>query len=310
MVFKNVYFHQLHMYRYEAGTTDEEVEKRYQNTSFMDEKIQYIIDHELNEHSCIQITEEEDGKSEVLEIINENERYVFARLGRMKDVYQFQLRNRDTFKPDPIDKDDDQEIEVFTYLLLDRNNFIISYLKEQSAPSIQRLGNLLTQVFKSEKLYGEISSITIEDALPLISKKDQIGTINYKVSIPPEGSKFFNQEFTGLSEKEYEALSNQKSIDFEIKLVVNRMKDSFETSRDKFSSIIKKITKFSDWVKVKAKDEDEYMQEYKIVDSPLTKRQKFDFNSSADSISDEIYNQLKNVYHSNREEIEQFCRID
>src|SRR5699024_10700783 len=108
------------------------------------------------------------GKSEVLEVIKQNEKYIFARLGRMKDIHQFHLRNRNTFKPAPIDKDEDQEIEVFTYLLLDRENFIISYLREQSAPSIQRLGHLLTQVYQTEKLFGEISSILIEDALSLI----------------------------------------------------------------------------------------------------------------------------------------------
>lgn len=312
MVFKNVYFHQLHLYRREFSSdkqSNQKMTKVYQDISILNEKMQYVIDYELNEHDCIQITEEDDGKSEVLEIINQDDKYIFARLGRMRDIHQFQLRNTKTFKPDPIDKDDDQEIEVFTYLLLDRKNFIISYLKEQSAPSIQRLGHLLTQVFRDEGFFGEISSITIEDALPLISKKDQIGTINYKVSIPPEGSPYFNQEYTGLSEREYEALSNQKSIDFEIKLVVNRSKDSFENNRDRLSNVIRKITSFAQWVKVKAKNEDEYMQEYKIVDSPFTKRQKFDFDSGAESISEEIFKQLKNVYHVNQSDIEKFCRI-
>lgn len=308
MVFRNVYFHQLHLYKYEIDSSKKDSQKQYQKNEILNEKIQFIIDNELNEYNCIQVKEKDDGKSEVLEVINHDERYLFARLGSMKDVHQFQLRNRDNFKPDPIDKAEDQEIEVFTYLLLDRTNFIISYLKEQSAPSIQKLGDLLTRVFKEEKLYGEISSITIEDALPLLSKKDQIGTVNYKISIPPEGSEYFNQEFTGLSEKEYEALSNQKSIDLEVKLVVNRMKDSFESTRDKFPNIIKKIASFSEWVKVKAKNEEEYMQEYKIVDSPFTKRQKFEFDSSSESISDEIYKQLKSVYRNNREEIKQFSR--
>lgn len=308
MVFKNVYFHQLHLYKYEENDSDKSMEKSYQNVSILNEKFQHVIDYELNMYSCIQIAEE-DGKSEVLEIIKQDDKYIFARLGKMKDVHQFQLRNKDTFEAEPIDKNEDQEIEVFTYLLIDRENFIISYLKEQSAPSIQRLGELLTQVFKKDKLFAEISSITIEDALPLLSKKDQIGTIHYKVSIPPEGSKYFNLEYTGLSEKEYEALSNQKSIDFEIKLVVNRNKDSFENNRNKLSEIIKKISGFSKWVKVKAKNYDEFMQEYKIVDSPLTRKQKFNFNSSADSVSDEIYKQLKSIYISNKSEIEQLSRI-
>src|SRR5699024_1145576 len=173
----------------------------------------------------------------------------------------------------------------------------------------QRLGHLLTQVFKDKEFFGEISSITIEDALPLISKKAQIGTINYKVSIPPEGGQYFSQEYTGLSEKEYEWLSNQKSIDFDVKLVVERNKDSFEGKRDRFSDLIRKITGFAKMVKIKAKNEDEYMQEYKIVDSPFKRRQKFNFNRNAESISEEIYKELKYVYQTNKNEIEEFCRI-
>src|SRR5699024_4164244 len=207
MVYKNVYFHQLHLYKRDFNSNEESNNKNnklYQNNNVLNQKMKHIIDNELNEHNCIQIVEQDDGKSEVLEVISENDKFIFARLGSMRDIYQFQLRNRNTFKPDPIDKDDDQEVEVFTYLLLDMKNFIISYLKGQSAPSIQRLGHLLTQVFKEEGFVGEISSISIEDALPLISKKDYIGTINYKVAIPPEGGKYFTQEFTGLTEKEYE----------------------------------------------------------------------------------------------------------
>lgn len=311
MVYKNVYFHQLHLYKVENDSkkqSSKKGDKLYQTSSLLNEKFQHIINRELNEHKCIRITEEDNGKSEVLEIIKEDEDYIFARLGRMRDIHQFHLRNTKTFKPDPIDKNDDQEIEIFTYLLIDRKDFIISYLKEQSAPSIQRLGNVITQVFKSNGFFGEISSITIEDALPLISKKDEIGTINYRVSIPPEGSKYFNQEYTGLTEKEYEQLSNQKSIEFEIKLVANRSKDSFEGNRNGFSDIIKKITRFAKSVKVKAKNKDEYMQEYKIVDSPFTKRQKFVFDSTAESISGEIFTQLRYVYQTNKKEIEQFYR--
>lgn len=312
MVYKNVYFHQLHLYKREFGSdkkSAKKMKKSYQKNEILNEKVQHIIEYNLNEHNCIEITEGNDGKSEVLEVISSDEKYIFARLGRMKDIYQFQLRNTRTFKPDPIDKADDQEIEVFTYLLIDRENYLISYLKEQSAPSIQRIGHLLTQIYKESELIGEISSITIEDALPLISNKGQIGTINYKVSIPPEGGKYFNQEYTGLSEKDYELLTNQKTIDFDIKLVVDRNKDSFEGNRGSFSDIIKKISGFAKSVKVKAKNNNEYMQEYNIVDSPFTKRQKFNFDRTVESIPDEIFKELKSVYQNNKKEIEEFCRI-
>lgn len=313
MVFKNVYFHQLHMYKRSCDSDKESatnMKKDYLENHLLNEKVQSIIDNELNQHKCIQITEDDDGKSEVLEILHHDNDYIFARLGRMRDIYQFQLRNRTTFKPDPINKTDDQEIEIFTYLLLDRTNFIISYLREQSAPDIQKLGSVLTQVYKEEEIFGEISSITIEDALPIISKKHQVGTINYKISIPPEGGKYFTQEYTGLSEKEYDMLTNQKSIDFDIKLVVDRNKDAFNDGRNGFEKVIKKISNFASNIKVKAKNDDEYMQEYNIVDSLFTKRQKFNFERTAESIPREIYRQLKNVYLANKSDIEEFCRIN
>lgn len=309
MAYRNVYFHQLHLYKRELikdKKTADTFHKDYKEINVLDQKVQYIINNHLNEHNCIRTK----NSNETLEYLRQDDEYIFARLGKTKDIRIYHLRDRQTLKADPIQKNHTQELEVFTYVLINRKTYVISYLQEQSSPSIQILGDLISEIFYEEELFGEINSITVEDALPILSRKDRIGTISYRVSLPPEGSEYFNEEVTGLSEKEYDLLSNQKSIEFEIKLVAELNKDAFEEERENFVQIIKKIAKKAKSVKVKAKDDGEYQQEYNIVDSPFTKKTKFELESTdLEEMHKEIFTKLKMIYISEEKQIKKLCRI-
>ncbi|PIC73716.1 hypothetical protein [Sporosarcina sp. P17b] len=307
MAFKQVYFHQLSIYRRidKKGTKEGDYNKDYLNNELIDKKIEQFFKKVLNEHKCVKI----NNSNETLEIIREDKDFIFARLGKAQDIRQYHLRDLETLKADPIQKNYTQVLENFTYILINRETYIVSYLKEQSSPSIQLLGDLITSGFKDEDLVGEISSITVEDALPILSKKDRIGTVSYRVSLPPEGSQYFTQEVTGLSEKEYDMLSNQKSIEFEIKLVAETNQDAFE-NRKSFTAVIGKLAKKAKRVKVKAKDDGEYLQEYNIVNSPFTKKTKFELeNTDTNKIHIEILTKLKEIYFREETEILKFCRV-
>ncbi|MEB4860614.1 hypothetical protein [Priestia megaterium] len=300
-VFKNVYFHKLDVYKrvfQKDKTQADKMVKIHQNHSTINDLFEDIIGNKLT-NKCISI-DNGDSKS-TLEILDHDKEYIYAKIGKFKSYLTVQLRNTETLEPAEIQKAINQELEVYTYLLIDRSNYVISFLKEASAPPIQELGFLINNIYSEDKsLFGEISSVTIEDAIPLLKKKNQIGTIKYRMSIPKEEK--LSYDVLGLTEKEFEYLSNQKSIEVEVKLVAERNKSAFD-SESKIENFIKGIMQKTNKITVKAKNEGEYMQSYNIVDSLLTKKIKFDFDASESDIQVEILRQLKIVYNTNKKEI-------
>lgn len=305
--FKNVYFHKLNVFKRhllpgsqkKAGT----LQKSYKSDKAINTLFDDILANKLT-NNCFVINE--DGTEYTFEVLNYDADYIFGKIGKYKDFLTVQLRDRKTYIPAQIQKTLNQDLEIFTYLLIDRHNYVISYLKEQSAPPINILSALIDNIYgKSNKLFGEVSSVMIDDAISILKKKKQIGSITYKVSVP--SSEKVNIDSLGLTEKEFEMLQNQKSVDFEIKLVAERNKSALKDP-GMINTFLKQIMKKTDKIKVKAKNENEYMQTYNIVDSIMTKREKFDFDRDSTNIENEIKSKLKITYEGNKEEILEYVK--
>lgn len=306
MTFKNVYFHKFNVYRRSMQKGKKEADtmvKSYLKNKDIDKWVNEILTNNLK-NDCTVL--DNSTTQETLEVLDYDEKYIYARIGKMKDIFTVHLRNKQTLKASPIARTTGQELEIFTYLLIDRKNYIVSYIKEQSAPSIQKLGYLIDNNYaQSHKLYGEIASVLIEDAIPILKSKKTIGSISYKVSIPTDEK--INIDRLGLTEKQFESLRNQKSIEIDVQLTAQKNKDSIP-KREKLDGFIKGILKLTKKVNVKAKNENEYMQNYKIVDSLFTKRVKFEFDRDAKSIRKEIKDKLVQVYEANQEDILEFVK--
>ncbi|MFJ7993604.1 hypothetical protein ACIQY5_15685 [Peribacillus frigoritolerans] len=303
--FKNVYFHKLNVFKrhLSKGTkiSAGKMTKLYQRNVVINQLFDDILTNKLKNNSYVI---KSDDAQYTFEIINSDDRYIFGKIGRYKDMISFQLRDRETLESSKISKTNTQDLEVFTYLLIDRSNYLISYLKEQSAPSISVLSSLIDNVYGStQSLFGEVSSIMIEDAIPILKKKDTIGAISYKVAVP--STEKINIDALGLSEKDFEMLQNQKSVQFEVKLVAERNKSAIEDP-NKLEQFLKKIMKKTEKIKVSAKDTNEYMQTYNIVGSIITKREKFEFDKDSTNIESEIEKKLKKTYENNKEEIQEY----
>lgn len=301
-VFKNVYFHKLNVFqrRISTGTKKKAgvLTKLYQPDRVIKTLFDDILANKLT-NSCYEI--KHDGTEYTFEVLNYDDDYIFGKIGKYKDIMNIQIRDRKTYIPAQIQKTSNQDLEVFTYLLIDRHNYVISYLKEQSAPPIHAFSSIIDNIFgQSKSYYGEVASVMIDDAIPILKKKDQIGSISYKVSVP--SSEKMDLDRLGLSEKEFEMLQNQKSVEFEIKLVAERNKSAVEDPSN-LDKVLSKIMGRTKKVRVKAKNNDEYMQTYNIVDSIVTKREKFDFDTNSNNIESEIYAKLKITYAGNKEEI-------
>lgn len=299
--YKNVYFHKLDMYKkvYKKNAkTADCVSKVYRRPEEISEVFGYIISNKLK-NDCITITDASSRKS-ILEVLNYDEKYIFAKICREKDAISYQIRDMTTYLPNKIDISFNQTFEVFTYLLIDRENFVISYLKEQSAPDIKTIQYLIDNNFGHQDLFGEISGILIEDAIPLLKKKDILGTLTYKMQIPSD--RVMNIDALGLSESDFRLLKNQKHVEIQVKFVAERNKSAFDNP-NAVEKFLRKVMSFTKKASIRAKDESGYMQTYNIFDSQLTKKVKFNFDRDVEDIDSEIEEQLKSTYELNKKEI-------
>ncbi|MES1045306.1 hypothetical protein HYI36_18490 [Bacillus sp. Gen3] len=303
--YKNIYFHKLDIYKRnflkKKGQADTQV-KNYLDSKGKNAIFDDIINNKLS-NNCIEITDEIGTKT--LEILKHNKDYIFARIGKYQDLISVHLRNTKTYEPKEISRTADQELEIFTYLLLDRTNYIISFLKEHAAPSIRTLQYLIDNNYSGKELFGEISGVIVEDAIPLLKAKDKVGTISYRVTVPTDN--ILSYDDIGLSQKEFIYLRNQKHTEIEVKLIAERNKSAFDNGRG-IEKVLRKILDKTDKVKVRAKDDDGYMQTYSVVESLLTKRVKFEFDREAEQIQNEIYSKLKTTYESNKQEIVDYVK--
>jgi hypothetical protein len=298
--YKKVYFHKLDVYKrvFKKGSkTADSMVKVYRRPEEISKLFGSIIGNKLK-NNCITI--DDGNKKSILEIVSHDENYIFAKICREKDVISYQIRDMDTFVPNKIDISINQNFEVFTYLLIDRENFVISFLKEQSAPDIKTIQYLIDNNYGQNDLFGEISGIMIDDAIPLLKKKDILGTLTYKMLIPSE--KLMSIDTLGLSEKEFLLLKNQKHAEIQVKLVAERNKSAFDNP-SAVEKVLKKILSFTKKASVRAKDENGYMQTYNILDNQLTKKVKFNFNRDVENLDKEIEFQLKSTYESNKMDI-------
>lgn len=312
--FKTLHFHQLSIYERELLKEDKNAAQLIKH-DLDKSKINAIWDeiiHNKTTNNCVRIQEEFDTDFTTLEILNYDDTFIFGRMGKEKDMRSFHLREEKTFKSEQIQKRKNQIFEVFTYVLIDRSNFIISYLHETSAPSILKIGELISNLHKSKNLFGEVASVSVADAIPFLSKKDSIGTITYKTTLPPSDSRLWNEEITGLDRATYDKFENLKNAEFTIKLVAERNKDTFP-NKGFLGAALNKISGIATKVKVKAKNENEYTQDHDLIDNPLTKKVKFDFDKELQDVKDvqnDIYKNMLLVYNFNKSEVVKYCKTE
>ncbi|MEC1723936.1 hypothetical protein P9E34_04140 [Schinkia azotoformans] len=303
--YKNIYFHKLDVYKRlflkKKGKADT-FAKNYLDSKGKNALFDEIINNKLT-NNCIVIKDEIGSKN--LEILQHDQNYIFAKIGKYQDIISVQLRNKKTYEPEEISRTVDQELEIFTYLLIDRKNFVISFLKEHAAPPIRTLQYLIDNNFSNRDLFGEVSGVIVEDAIPLLKDKDTVGTISYRLTVPSDH--ILSYDSLGLSQEEFIHLRNQKHAEIEVKLVAERNKSAFDKGIG-IEKVLKKILGITKKVKVRAKDENGYMQTYNVVESLLTKREKFEFDRDSEQIQTEIYNKLKTTYESNKQEIIDYVR--
>lgn len=312
--YRTLHFHQLSVYKrrfIKKGKGADHLFKEHLKIPQVNLKLDDIIKNKTV-NNCIRIQEEFDADYTTLEILHTDDNFIFGRMGKEKDMRSYHLREEKTFKAEQIIKRKNQIFEVFTYLLIDKETLVISYLHEMSAPSILKVGELFTNIYKKEDLFGEVASVSVEDAIPFLSQKDSIGTVSYQMTLPPSDSRLWNEDITGLDKATYESLENLKNVEITVRLVAERNKDTFP-DKSLLGGALRKISSIASKVKVKAKNEDEYNQDHNLINNPLTKKVKFDFNEELQDlkeIQDDIFENMLSAYNSNKSEVLKYCKVE
>ncbi len=326
---KKVYFHKLNYYERVF-----EKDKKKADTQKKNYKSEKLFNLELNrilkKHISLNCLKLEEGQSQItLEIISQSKEFLFARIGKTQDIKTVHLRNKKTLKSSPIQKAIDQEIEIFTYLLLDKTNMICSYIREQGAPNIRKLENIVSKYRINENMFLDVDPIVVSDTLELLKKKDRIGKIDYQISLPVD--ELLNKDNLDLPVDEFIKLKNLKSAKIQITLTGQTNQNIVENISDNISKIVDRIMGnklgTTDKLSISGKKENEYTQEHNLFDDIFvrktniniksidTKIKKLDHTSDdyyekvEQIVFDEIKTKLLQVYRTNKGELEKYIRL-
>lgn len=238
-----MYFHRLRMYNFTANS---EGSKQVFLTIQQEKEILRSLLKELpgdpkyKEYSFKRRMVTVEFLKGVKKFIKGNESIICGKLSNPRDSHAYQIRERGSNKPKDIAPEKNEFFEARSYFLLDTENMVIAYLSEQSAPSIQALGGLVTKTTSEyselSNVIGEVSDIATKDMIDNLADAAYIGTISFTSEIPSE----LPIDQTGLSEKEYRKLKNQKFIRTTVQLVVNKRGVSAFDEDDKNSKQEKK----------------------------------------------------------------------
>lgn len=232
---------------------------------------------------------------------------ICGKLSHPKDKHAYQLRTKGTPNEEEIAVKQNQIFEARSYFLIDTNTMVIGYLNETSAPRINALGEWIYQATNNNEkcatVFGEVTGIATKDMVKNLKEAAYVGTIRYVMEIP----KNLAAEYTGLNEKDYRTLRNQKMIRIEAKLVADKRGIStFDSEKDtegffdklKDNGLIKKI-----WVKMKRKKSD-HVREVQLVNNPLNYSINFDFEAiKVDKYDETIANRIRSEYEQHEDEV-------
>lgn len=221
--------------------------------------------------------------------LDNNTSVLFGKLGRKKDIINFQRRNTNTLQSNDIEKNIDEFFECFTYFYLffeenDGNPVVtIAFLKAQSAPDIRRL-SLLSLLMTSPDYKMKIEPIINPNGLALLMNKSIINSINYSVTLPVDD--VLSQNVYGINtDDDFDSFRNLKSLNFNISLKGSKGKDILQnkTLLSRISDSIRTFTSNHSGtnasISARAKNEDEKMIEYDFLDNLFISKTTFRFGS-------------------------------
>lgn len=193
----------------------------------------------------------EDHEPIMLDILENNDEFLFARLNRKRPNNSLQKRNYNTFETTDVLAPDEiaaSGVELFTYCILGYSHGILSIVNSKGAPNEAALSRIFQKFNNRYSL--EIEGIPNQDLITelLDGKTPEINRVQIDIAQP---SAAVLQNLFGFNDNEIlEAVShNSSSLVFEVKpdfrgaltndpSIIERLVGTFRTNRNKYRSVI------------------------------------------------------------------------
>lgn len=281
-----------------------------------------IFDEIFNKH-CIG-----DGNSLALargeqkvtmDIITNNNSYLFARVGKIKSNADMQVRNLATGERKDVLSDEEAEqmgIEICTYFLLDYTTGIVGFILGQSAPGVNILVNLVNEYCDEYNM--SITSIMSNDSVSaLLNPGAKISKINYSFLIP-------NAEILaeiGLDRDVIMEMDGIRQKEVCLTIKCQERKPLFE-GQDKISRVLNSLKKKKGNVEklsVTGKTTTSTSKNYTFADELLSFNISFPIqqnddgiitNSTPEQLAQEVYIKMAKVYQENRDNLVMLANRD
>ncbi|MCR6516450.1 hypothetical protein M4I33_16460 [Clostridium sp. LY3-2] len=251
-----------------------------------------------------------------LDILVNNNDYLFARVGKETEHYNILKRDTTTFRAEPVIRNEDINsiLQVCTYFLLDYNTGIVGFVFGKSAPTPNALTNIVMDYDSKHSI--NISRIASPESVrSLLKPGSELKKVKYIMRTPNiEILEALNIK-DSLKQKMIEM--DKQEIEIIIKNKNKSMFPTFEETKgfieDIFSANEKEdISLFGNSGSSRQKEFKFLEQDisYPIEITEYVVVDKIKKRMENEAISTMVYNTLKKVYNDNYEDIIRFAGMD
>lgn len=253
-----------------------------------------------------------------LDILQDTENFLFARVGKQTEYYNIVRRDKSTMKSElAIDtSNSNQVLEVCTYFLLDYTNGIVGFIFGKSAPTPNALISIITD-YDKENFMSIARIASPESVRALLKPGSTLKKVKYIMRTPNieilEHLKIrdsLKAKMIQMEKQEIEIIikNNNKSVFSTLEETREFIEDIFSSDEKEDISLIGNSGK-SRQKEFKFLEQDiSYpieIKEYELIPGTREKRRLDD-----KKINENVYNSLKFVYNSNQRDILMFAGMD
>ncbi|MCX0397428.1 hypothetical protein QTH53_01925 [Clostridium perfringens] len=303
---RNVYYYCVEIRDVKSNTNVTSEIKKIFNSIF-DENTVFIDGHRSLKLQNGNIT---------LDILVNNEKYLFARVGKETEHYNILKRNKATMGAEPVIKNEDINtvLEVCTYFLLDYDNGIVGFIFGKSAPTPNALVNIVTD-YNMENIMNITRIASPESVRALLKPGSTIKKVKYVMRTP----NIEILEALKIKDKVKEKMIRMEKQEIEI-VIKNNNKPMFQTLEDAKEFITTLFeSEDKDDISLFGNSGGSRQKEFKFLEQDISypiEIKEYEMNGNqkvridSEIISTSVYEKLKIVYNNNYNDIIRFAGMD
>lgn len=280
-----------------------------------------VFDRECVDNNGIRsMTLVRENENISLDILHEDEHFMFGRVGKEKDISDAIIRDTNTKGYEYVLEGAELEyktLEICTYFLLDYTHCIVGFILGKSAPSVYSLVNIVNG-------YDAMHMMTIdniaspENVRALLNPGSTLGKIKYSVRVP-------NTEilrYLGLNRRQIVALRNTNVYEAEL-VIKNRPRRNLTEDLGAIDTVVTAFSELPDAIKdtlsMTGRTANSTSQQYKFteqdivysVDVPTAVNEDGQRRRlTVDEVANEVYNRLERVHRENIQHLIRFANIE